>query len=53
MSISKIMEERRIPNMTEKKVMAFEEPKMDFIRFEAEDIITVSDASIILPGVEI
>ena len=51
--IPKIMEERRIPNMTEKKVLVFEEPKMDVIRFEAEDIITTSDASITLPGVAI
>ena len=48
-----IMEERRIPDMTEKKVLVFEEPKVDVIRFEAEDIITTSDASITLPGVTI
>ena len=51
--IPKIMEERRVPDMTEKKVLVFEEPKVDVIRFEAEDIITTSDASITLPGVEI
>ena len=48
-----IMEERRIPDMKEKKVLVFEEPKVDVIRFEAEDIITTSDASITLPGVAI
>ena len=37
-----IMEERRIPDMKEKKVLVFEEPKVDVIRFEAEDIITTS-----------
>ena len=52
-NVSTIMEERRIPDMKEKKVLVFEEPKMDVIRFEAEDIITTSDASITLPGVEI
>ena len=52
-NVSTIMEERRIPDMKEKKVLVFEEPKVDVIRFEAEDIITTSDVSITLPGVEI
>ncbi len=37
--------------MTEKNVQVFEEPKMDFVRFEAPDIITTSGvAEIVLPG---
>lgn len=40
--------------MTKKQVLVFEEPKMDFIRFDAEDIITTSEgASIELPEIEI
>ncbi len=40
--------------MTNKQVQVFEEPKMDFIRFDAEDIITTSDgATIVLPEVNV
>ncbi len=33
--------------MTERKAQFFEEPKMDFVRFDAPDIITTSDGGTI------